>query len=272
MNVKNYQSLTDQYYRLTEQTYRSLHPDGTDLMNLGIWPAQNILEAQRKMYSIISDLCFEVINKEDESNLDSVYELGCGWGGGISILDQKLNPKKFVGVNSSKNQIEHCKEKYKSDKFSFYFGYYDSIKIQNTNEISLAVGVESLLHCGDRNAIFEMMARNNIKYIALAEILLIDDKAKNHKFFNPALKFAANFDEYQKLFRSYGYELVIERDITKNVFLPWASALAELTSHLTGLQKKIKEQFIESYSELAKLGEQSAAKYVLFIAKKTGAK
>jgi hypothetical protein len=269
MNSKNYQALANQYYRLTEETYRKLDSGGTDFMNLGLWPASTISKAQSNIYSTLAHFVTDVLKKENTSQLDLLVELGCGWGGGVPILIDTIKPSKFIGVNSSETQIKHCKSKYDSEAVQFHHGFYESLQIQKSNTLSLALGVESLLHCGNRSAVFEMIERNNFDYIALAEILLRDKEDRGHKLFNPALSYVADFTEYSKLFNLFGYELVLEKDISENVLKPWVTALKELTPELRGIHKKIKNQFIEAYTILSDLSDQKRAKYVLLVAKKS---
>ncbi len=272
MSSKNYQALANQYYRLTEETYRKLDPEGTDFMNLGLWPSSSIRNAQLKVYSELALLINDILKNENNTELDQLVELGCGWGGGVQVLNEILKPSEFIGVNSSEAQITHCKSVYESESIKFHHGFYESL--DNTNKVknSLVFGVETLLHCGDRKTVFEMIKRNQFKYIALAEILLKDEEARSHKLFNPALSFAANFTEYNDLFQEFGYELVLENDISEKVFSPWVKALKELTPELKGIHKKIKEQFIESYTVLSDLSNQGRAKYVFLIAKRMGIK
>lgn len=266
--MKNYQLLTNQYYRLTEQTYKLLDRDGTDFMNLGLWPAESIREAQGKIYSKI----FSLIASQMQSSNPFPYhfvELGCGFGGGVEIFKNFFPQSSYEGINSSANQIAFCQTKYAGQQqIQFMNGFYESYIHSNSQKPTCVFGVESLLHCENRELVFEMIQKSGFKYIALADILLKDQESKACPLFHPALSFAADFNEYQNLFEKFGYELLIDLDATEDVFPPWAHALTHLTPPLSGVHKRVKQQFIDSYTTLANLGRNGKAKYVFLIAKR----
>ena len=274
MSDKSYQALATQYYRLTGETYRQLDPQGTDFMNFVLWPAASIAHAQKALYlALVDNLQIAMAASDSHASVvEQIVELGCGWGGGVEVLLESFSQAIVTGINLSADQTEYCRKTYRDQRCRFLQDFYEHSELGISAATSVAIGVESLLHCGNRADVFEMFQRNEFDYIALAEILLIDEEARTHRLFNPALKFAAEFTEYQKLFDDFGYDVVINSDLSARVFKPWARALREKTATLSGIHKKIKEQFIESYSALADLSEQGRAKYLIIVAKKRNAR
>ena len=77
-----------------------------------------------------------------------VLDIACGSGYGADLL-QRAGAEKVYGVDISKESIDYCKEKYKSEKIEFLAGGMESIPINN-GEIDVIVSMETIEHVDEQ--------------------------------------------------------------------------------------------------------------------------
>ena len=85
-----------------------------------------------------------------------VLEVGCGFGGTISLINDEFHNLKIVGVNIDQRQIDRAKEKVfekNGNDLSFIQG--DACKLPfNDNSFDIVLAVECIFHFSDRNKFF----------------------------------------------------------------------------------------------------------------------
>ena len=92
------------YYEIMEQPFRALDPDRTGFMNFGLWPADTLKEAQENLVRATLDAL--ALQPGDPKR---VLEAGSGWGASRRLVGAKFPGLAYVGVNFSRNQVEHSR-------------------------------------------------------------------------------------------------------------------------------------------------------------------
>ncbi len=86
----------------------------------------------------------------------AVLEVGCGFGGTISLINEEFHDLKIVGVNIDQRQIDRAKQKVfqkNGNDISFIQG--DACKLPfNDNSFDIVLAVECIFHFPDRNHFF----------------------------------------------------------------------------------------------------------------------
>ena len=89
-------------------------------------------------------------------NGQNVLEVGCGFGGTISIINELFKNLKMVGLNIDQRQIDRAKEKVfqkNGNELSFIQG--DACKLPfEDNSFDIVLAVECIFHFSDRNKFF----------------------------------------------------------------------------------------------------------------------
>ena len=252
------------YYRLTEDAYFHLDPVTTPFMNLGIWPAKNILVAQH-------DLVREVLAFAESSSafrLGSKFtllEIGPGWGGGQQVIRERWPDVVYHGLNCSKRQIEYAQIITEgSQNTHFHLGFAEDLESWPKVRIDMAIGIESVLHVTDKKLLYSRLRAHGVNQITLAEILVEDQAVVNsNPLFRPSLRNTASLDQYKSDFIAAGFHDVSHVDISTRVFPGWAEALAAVDPGKFKGNSRILRQFCSSYSKIAELAESGKIKYVL---------
>jgi ubiquinone/menaquinone biosynthesis C-methylase UbiE len=147
-----------------------------------------------------------------------VLEVGSGRGGGADYLARYLSPKKYTGIDFSKNVINKCKEYFNLNNLIFEHG--NALKIPFEKEkFDIVINVESS-HCYED---FD-------KFIEEVSRVLKDNGYFLWADFREPDQFPEIFDQ----FREAGFDVIEMNDISRNVI----RALDSTTKVKTKLIKK----------------------------------
>jgi ubiquinone/menaquinone biosynthesis C-methylase UbiE len=94
-------------------------------------------------YTNQENLYYHLIKGIDVSGLD-VLDVGCGHGGGLNLLYNKIGCKSATGIDISPENIDFCKKVYK-DSMSFFVGDAESLPFDN-DMFDVVFNIESA-HC-----------------------------------------------------------------------------------------------------------------------------
>ena len=251
------------YYRWTESSYRFLDVNGTNFMNLGLWPAPDIRTAQANLVRATLNLVLS------EKKISSVLELGSGWGGSRAIVEATWPGCNYVAVNSSAKQNEYSRNLNSNFRSTYLEGYFENLNSLTTQKFDLAFGIESLLHVEDKTLVLAEILKLGISNLVFAEICTdnLNEVLKN-KLFNPSLKYLWSNESYLKCLNAFGFKKVSIIDITEKVFFSWSEALNTISLESFKGHPRILKQFQSSYSDLAKLARKSIVQYSLIVAER----
>jgi hypothetical protein len=233
-------------------------------MNLGLWPANNILEAQ-------TNLTKKILQKLNEikSNPRGILELGSGWGGSRSLIHDIFGKNEYFGLNCSEDQMAYAKMINAHIPNTKYInGYIENLCDLNITGCEALVAIESLLHVKDKERVLLNCRPIGIRYIAIADICIEDASLISaYPLFNPSLNYAWSSEKYLNHFKFSGYEDFEIVDITTQVFSGWSNALEKIEIQSFTGNRKVLKQFQKSYFYLYKLSEKKLVKYIIIIAK-----
>jgi hypothetical protein len=249
------------YYALTEDAYRLLHQPETPYMNLGLWPAQDLLEAQAGLVRVTAESLASLV-KGAVVEKPKILELGPGWGGSRSLLAAIFPDYAYQGLNLSEKQIAFAAAYNASVPDTNYIrGYFEDLDALPVVDCSLAFGVESILHVRDKWDLFRKMKQVGVRYFAFAEICL----HQNHKvrqYFQPALTYAFQQEEYEELLAANCQSFRIE-NLSSQVFQGWSDFLDRLNERTFPGNKRVLRQFQEGYREIARLASTGEVSYLI---------
>lgn len=253
--------LTAAYYRLTGKSYLSLCPVNSGFMNLGVWPAPSLQEAQE-------NLVRRVLSYLSTDNC-AVVEGGCGWGGALPIIREKFGNKPYYGFNIARDQIEHIKQ----TSHSLENGKLILDSMENILNYDLQRGagffsIEAVIHIPDKRTLFQRLREAGVREVVLGEIVTNDPmKVLSEPLFYPSLAYLASDAVYRDSFAQSGYNLLTSANISAHVFEGWANHLSELPADQYDGNRRILSQFQKSYRRLVELYEAGTVQYRIYHAR-----
>ena len=163
-------------------------------MNHGFFPDSKILKEEDLLFKYEATLYLELLKNIKTENL-TLLDIGCGRGGGLSILKKYLKLKKACGCDINDMAIEYCKKSYKD----LFFEVCSSEKLIYDNEtFDLITNVESF-HCYKNK---ENFFKESSRVLKKNGYLLMTDVNLNYTFND-------NFKKY--------FKVIDTIDITPNV-------------------------------------------------------
>jgi ubiquinone/menaquinone biosynthesis C-methylase UbiE len=152
-------------------------------------------------YSNQENLYYHLVRNMDISNLD-VLDIGCGHGGGLNLLYNKVGCKSVTGVDISPENIDFCKRTYE-DSMSFFVGDAEDLQLQD-EKFDIVFNVESA-HCYPN---YEKFLSEVVRVLRPGGLFLFTDTLSGVD--------ADQSDIY--LVRKFpGLEVVSEKDISQQV-------------------------------------------------------
>ncbi len=160
-------------------------------------------------------------------NGQSILEVGCGFGGTISIINETFNDLKIIGVNIDQRQIDRAKEKVfqkNGNEISFIQG--DACKLPfEESSFDIILAVECIFHFPDRREFFSEVRR----VLKEGGRLVLSDFVLSFDFpnlFNSSLKKSGipfygkiqlcTLDTYKSLAKLNRFEIEDIEDINEN--------------------------------------------------------
>lgn len=137
-------------------------------------------------------------------NGKSILEVGCGRGGGCSVIHAVCDPKYYMGIDLSSEAIKNCRETHKG-KTTRNFSVGNSMELEKTIEkesFDAVVNVESA-HCYPDFQKFLEGVHYALK--------------PNGQFLFADLGSKMEFDYIRGSFEKHGFKIVSEYEITRNV-------------------------------------------------------
>lgn len=257
------------YYRLTEDSYRSLELYTTPFMNLGLWPAASILDAQRQLVLQTLTIGRQTLSL-DSTNVACILELGPGWGGSRPIIAQEFPSASYIAVNCSVRQIRQAEKLNAAVADTTYVhGFMEDLTQLSLPNPDLVLGVESVLHVKDKERLFKDLHIIGTRSVLLAEICAEDRSAVlAEPLFRPSLVNTRSVADYSRALTSSGFATPSILDISSQVFDGYAEALHSVHEASFAGNKRILRQFRQSYDHLAKLANNGSVRYVIIAAER----
>ena len=257
--------LIAQYYRITDQTYLALSLEAR-FMNLGLWPARSISEAQA---NLVDTTLLKLKNATDGVNYDLIVEGGSGWGGSLRHVRKIFGETPYLGFNLSKAQIEYSTTSNRNfTNFLFIHDSIESIAWHDFNCPNIFFSIEAVIHLPDKKNVFRALRHANVQAIALAEITTdkIDLLLKEPLFY-PSLGYLGSNDDYVGGLTAAGYEIIDNIEITNDVFASWAQHLCEVSDDDFTGSHRILNQLKSAYSKLAEYANDKIVEYRIYTAR-----
>lgn len=257
------------YYRLTEEEYRLLARETTPFMNLGLWPAPSVVQAQERLAEELVRYAQPWIQARNHAPL-SLMEGGSGWGGSRAVLAGFFPEARYCGINCSARQIayaERLNQYYPQTRY--VHGFMEELPRLGLPAADAFFALESVLHVRDKEQLLADLASLRIPVLALAEICLEDKNILDrYSLFNPSLRYTWSQADYERALSRSAYHDFEMQDLSGSVFAGWSEYLDSIEATEFQGRKKILEQFKASYAALAELAEAGQVRYLLIRARK----
>lgn len=251
-----------QYYRITQNAYKSLGQDDNPFMNLGIWPSNGIISAQTNLVLKVIENLYKPTN---------ILELGPGWGGSRKLIYKQFPYANYVGINCSEEQIAFAsKTNLEIPNTKYIKGYFEQIDVLEIQEMDTLIAIESILHVKDKSQVLKTCRELGMKQFAIADVCVEEsDLISAYPLFNPSLKYSCSEHQYRKILYEFpDFEFHI-KDISNIVFAGWSYALNRISPISYNGNPRILKQFQESYQCLNNLSQQKKVKYLIITGRKT---
>ncbi len=131
----------------------------------------------------------------------NVLEIGCGRGGGAAYLTKKYNPVSYLATDISAKLIRQNNKFYNEEGLSFAVANAEQLKYPD-NSYDVVINVESSRCYTD----MEAFIRHTYRVLSVGGHFCFTD-----------LRYTAEYPDLRSAFLSPGFEIVEEREITKNV-------------------------------------------------------
>lgn len=151
-------------------------------------------------YTNQENLYYHLVRNVDISDKD-ILDIGCGRGGGLSLLHNKIGCKSATGVDLSPENIDFCKKTYESS-ISFIEGDAESLPFED-NSFDIVFNIESA-HCYPR---YDRFLGEVVRVLRPGGILLFTDTVS-----------PGNLEsDIYLISRFPGLELISQNDISQQV-------------------------------------------------------
>ncbi|RIK37177.1 MAG: hypothetical protein DCC55_25090 [Chloroflexi bacterium] len=147
-------------------------------------------------------LVLEVIGRHDLNNT-SVLDVGCGRGGTVDTIMRYFRPLEVIGVDLSPVAIAFCRRRYRHKQVQFHSGDAEALSFADSS-FDYVINIESSHSYSDIAAFY----RGVYRILKSSGFFLYADNM-------PVEKMQACI----RLLQQMGFELQVDRDITRNVLL-----------------------------------------------------
>ncbi len=198
-------------------------------------------------YSNQENLYYHLVRDIDISNLD-ILDIGCGHGGGLNLLHNKLGCKSAIGVDISPENISFCQNSY-GDTIKFMQGDAEDLQFED-NSFDIVFNIESA-HCYPN---YDKFLNEVVRVLRPGALFLFTDAISESSVHNR--------DEISiYLVRKFpGLELISETDITEQVA---DSCKSDMDNSPYWIVRKIAKEKFTGYSS-------KESKHLSFVCRKVG--
>src|SRR6476661_4650523 len=188
----------------------------------------------------------QVANAGQARSGQRILDCGCGFGGTIAHLNDRLQDLDMVGLNIDPRQLEVARTNFypkHGNRAEFIEGDACALPFDE-NSFDLVLAVECIFHFPSRLRFFQEVRRVLKTGGTLAicdfvprEITLVLDKMLN-RFVQPrigenfgAVDYSYSLQKYRSLASETGFSSLVERDITANTLPPYPVSVKVLNQH-----------------------------------------
>ena len=191
--------------------------DKLNLMNHGYYPICNIIKDDDILLKTSANLYFYLLSKIEDISNKSILDVGCGRGGGISLINKKYSTTKCFGSDNCQKNIEYCLKKYNNINFKLC----DALNLQYPkSSFDIILNIESS-HCYNSKIKFFEEVYNVLKesgyflyadiFTSYAEVLKVKDQISTIFFIEHMENISENVYESCNSLKNTIFE-----EITKN--------------------------------------------------------
>ncbi len=252
------------YYEIMEEPFRALCPEKSGFMNFGLWPASTLKAAQAAL--VRSTL--EALHARAGSTPSRILEAGSGWGASRELVADQFPRSAYVGVNFSKNQVEHARHVNRAVAATRYV--QSSVEALTLDALGgscdALFAVEAAIHF-DKTAFLRLAAEIGVRALALAEILVEDMPAlRQNPYASPALHKCWSLAEYRSGLAAAGFHDLAVRDVTAEAFQGMADHTRGIAAATFAGSPVILAQLQKAFEDLHGLSAVGKVRYVILSA------
>lgn len=251
------------YYRVTEDSFRALCPEASGHMNMGLWPARGLCDAQ---VALVRLALREAAARCGETAITprGVLDLGSGWGASRAVFDEVFPRTPYVGVNLSREQVAAARlATAHVPQTEYVVGRVEDAGTLPWDRVDLLFSIEAAFHFeGKASLLFEAAARG-IRLVTLLEICVEDPAVALDPLLAPSLRNAWSLDRYERAFAGAGFAKVSAVDIGDRVFPGFLAYLEALDERAYRGRRAVLDQLRRATRRIATAAARGEIRYLL---------
>jgi hypothetical protein len=251
------------YYRVTEDSFRALCPDASGHMNMGLWPARGLCDAQQALVRLALE---EAAARCRETAITprGVLDLGSGWGASRALFDEVFPRTPYVGVNLSREQVAAARRATAHvPETEYVVGRVEDRDAIPWYRVDLLFSIEAAFHFADKASLLAGAAARGIRLVTLLEICVEEPAVAQDPLLAPSLKNAWSLDRYERAFDVAGFGRVSAKDLGPRVFPGFLGYLDALDERTYRGRRAVLDQLRRATRRIATAAARGEIRYLL---------
>lgn len=260
---------SQQYYRVTERSFRALCPEASGHMNMGLWPAASLRSAQERLVCHALEAAREVLARRTDRQRHGLLDLGCGWGGSRRLFDRVFPGAPYFGVNSSYPQLETAREANRGILDTHYIcANLDDAPALPWREVAAVFSIEAAFHFTSKQALLEAAAEHDLRCLAFLDVCIENPRVASDPLLRPSLKNAWSTARYEAALAATQWARVEIEDLSARVFPGFSQHLEMLDERRYTGRRSLLDQLRRATTALARASALGDVRYVLIVAER----
>ena len=253
----------ERYYRVTADSFRALCPEASGHMNMGLWPARSLREAQEALIRLALDRAKAVIPRPR-----CVLDLGSGWGGARALFHAAFPGSRYVGVNVSEAQVAVARAANAAiPRTTYVVGRVEDPGTIPWAEVDAVLSIEAAFHFEDKGAIARAAGAHGVRAVTLLEITIEEAEVARDPLLAPSLGKAWSVAQWRSALAGAGLDVRVQ-DVGERVFPGFLAYLDAIDDATYRGRRAVLDQLRRATRAIASAAARGAIRYVVIEAAK----
>jgi hypothetical protein len=255
----------EQYYRVTGDSFRALCPEASGHMNMGLWPAPTLREAQVALVRFaVEETAARCARRHGEGPPRGALDLGSGWGGSRELFHEVLPRTPYFGINSSREQVDVARRATAHVPGTEYIvGRAEDPGTVPWDRVDLLFAIEAAFHFEDKTVVLREAAARGVKQLTFLEICVEEPSVVDDPLLAPSLRNAWSVGRYHTALSAAGFRDVTTDDVGSRVFPGFLGYIEAIDERAYNGRRRVLDQLRRATRAIASAAERGGIRYVL---------